>query len=181
LVDTRPFSHKEHSMGLMDSLMGAAGNAALGALQGKATGADVSGAAAGLDPQMILGLVRTLIENAGGLPGLLAKLQQAGLGEAVQSWIGTGANLPVSADQIGQALGPNLLGLLAQQLGGNPQQAASTLADLLPGVVDQLTPQGQLPTGNGLGALGALLGGGAVGGGTGADVVGMLGGLLSKR
>lgn len=164
-------------MGLMDSLMGAAGNAALGALQGKATGADVSGAAAGLDPQMIMGVLSTLLDNVGGWPGLLAKLQQAGLGEAVQSWIGTGANLPVSADQIGQALGPNLLGLLAQQLGGNPQQAASTLADLLPGVVDQLTPQGQLPTGNGLGALGALLGGG----GAGADVVGMLGGLLSKR
>ena len=121
--------------------------------------------------------MRTLIENAGGLPGLLAKLQQAGLGEAVQSWIGTGANLPVSADQIGQALGPNLLGLLAQQLGGNPQQAAGTLAEVLPGLMDQLTPQGQLPTGNGLGALGALLGGG----GAGADVVGMLGGLLSKR
>lgn len=165
-------------MGLMDSLMGAAGNAALGALQGKATGADVSGAAAGLDPQMIMGVLSTLLDNVGGLPGLLAKLQQAGLGEAVQSWIGTGANLPVSADQIGQALGPNLLGLLAQQLGGNPQQAAGTLAEVLPGLMDRLTPQGQLPADNGLGALGALLGGG---GGAGADVVGMLGGLLSKR
>ena len=164
-------------MGLMDSLIGAATNAAMGSLQGNQTTGGAPDTAGGLDPQMIMGLVGTLINNAGGLQGILAKLQQGGLGEAAQSWIGTGANQPVSADQLGGALGPDLMGMLAQQLGGNTQQAAGTLADLLPGLIDQLTPQGRLPADNGMGALGALLGGG----GNANDLMGMLGGLLQKR
>lgn len=166
-------------MGLMDSLIGAATNAAMGSLRGNQTTGGTPDTAGGLDPQMIMGLVGTLINNAGGLQGILAKLQQGGLGEAVQSWVGTGANQPVSADQIGGALGSDLMGVLAQQLGGNTQQAAGTLADLLPGLIDQLTPQGRLPADNGMGALGALLGGS--GGGNANDLVGMLGGLLQKR
>ena len=85
----------------------------------------------------------------------------------------------MSADQLGGALGPDLMGMIAQQLGGNAQQAAGTMADLLPGLIDKLTPQGQLPTDNGRGALGALLGG--QGGGNAGDLMGMLGGLLQKR
>lgn len=165
-------------MSLMDSLMGAAANAALNSMQGK-TSADSAGAAAGLNPQMLIGLVGTLLNNAGGLQGILAKLQQGGLGEAAQSWVGTGANAPVSADALGGALGPELLGMVAQQLGGNSQQAAGTLASVLPGLIDQLTPQGQIPADNGMGALGALLGGNT--GAAGGDLMGMLGGLLQKR
>ena len=90
---------------------------------------------------------------------MLARLQSAGLGEAAQSWVGTGTNQPVNPDQLGQALGPDLLGMIAAQLGGNQAQASTTLADLLPGLIDQLTPQGQVPADNGMGALGALLGG----------------------
>jgi uncharacterized protein YidB (DUF937 family) len=166
-------------MGLMDSLIGAATNAAMGSLQGKQAAADGTGAAGGLDPQMIMGIVGALMNNADGLQGILAKLQQGGLGEAAQSWVGTGANQPVSADQLGGALGPDLMGMIAQQLGGNAQQAAGTMADLLPGLIDKLTPQGQMPTDNGMGALGALLGG--QGGGNAGDLMGMLGGLLQKR
>jgi uncharacterized protein YidB (DUF937 family) len=149
----------------------------MGSLPGNPTPA--GGASGGLDPQMLMGVVVTLINNAGGLPGILAKLQAAGLGEAVQSWVGTGANQPVSADQLGGALGSDLMGMLAQQLGGTTQQAAGTLAKLLPGLIDQLTPQGQMPADNGMGALGALLGGS--GGGNANDLMGMLGGLLQKR
>ncbi|MDP2095347.1 MAG: hypothetical protein Q8K50_15890, partial [Hydrogenophaga sp.] len=69
-------------MGLMDSLIGAATNAAMGSLQGKQAAADGTGAAGGLDPQMIMGIVGALMNNAGGLQGILAKLQQGGLGEA---------------------------------------------------------------------------------------------------
>jgi uncharacterized protein YidB (DUF937 family) len=160
-------------MGLLDSLMGAA--------SGGQPAANASGAAVGLDPQMIMGIVGALMNNAGGLSGLLAKLQQGGLAEAAQSWVGTGPNQPVSADAVGSALGPDLMGQLAQLMGGNPQQTAGTLADLLPGLIDQLTPKGQLPADNGLGGLGglgALLGGGA--GGGGADLMGALGGLLKR-
>lgn len=163
-------------MGLLDSLIGAATEAALGAQRG--TGAAPAGGA-GLNPQLLITLVSTLLNNSGGLQGLLAKLQSAGLGEAAQSWVGTGANRPVNPDQLGQALGPDLMGMIAAQLGGNRDQASTTLADLLPGLVDQLTPQGQVPADNGLGALGALLGGQdnpAPG-----DLMGMLGGLMQPR
>ncbi len=165
-------------MGLLDALIGAAGNAARG--PGGAANAGASGGAGGLDPQMLMGIVMALVNQAGGLQGLLAKLQAGGLGDALQSWIGTGANRSVSADQLGGALGPDLLSMIAKQMGGSTQQASSTMADLLPDLIDRLTPQGQLPSDNGLGALGALLGG-AGGKGPGAgDLMGMLGGLMKK-
>ena len=157
-------------MGLLDSLMGAA----LGGQQ-----ADQVQASGGIDPQVLMGIVAALMNNAGGLSGILAKLQQGGLGDAAQSWVGTGANQPVSPDALGGALGPDLMGMIAKQLGGSEQQAAGTMADILPGLIDQLTPQGQVPADNGLGALGALLGGQdnpAPG-----DLMGMLGGLMQPR
>jgi hypothetical protein len=83
---------------------------------------------------------------------------------------------------MGSALGPDLMGMITKQMGGNTQQASNTMAELLPDLIDRLTPQGQLPADNGLGGLGALLGGGAGGKGPGAaDLVGMLGGLMGKR
>lgn len=166
-------------MGLLDSLISAATSGQQPANAN--THAAGSGALGGLDPQMLMGIVTLLINNAGGVSGLLAKLQQGGLAEAVQSWVGTGANQPVSPDAVGGALGPDLMGQLAQHMGGNQQQTAGTLADLLPALIDQLTPKGQLPADNGLGGLGglgALLGGGA--GGGGADLMGAIGGLLRR-
>lgn len=166
-------------MGLLDTLIGAAGDAARG--PGQTAGA---GAPGGMDPQMLIGVVMTLVNQAGGLQGLLARLQAGGLAEAAQSWVGTGANRPVSADALGGALGPDLMDLVARQMGGNAQQASGTLAELLPELIDRLTPQGQLPADNGLGGLGdlgALLGGGAPGQAPNAgDLMGMLGGLLKR-
>ncbi len=163
-------------MGLLDSLVGAAANAALG---GQQQGGAAQSAAGGIDPKILMGIVGALMSNGGGLSGILGKLQQGGLGDAAASWVGTGANKPVSADALGGALGPDLMGMIASQLGGNQQQAAGTVADLLPDLIDKLTPQGQMPTDNGMGALGALLGGGKGGGGA-ADLAGMLGGLLKR-
>ena len=150
----------------------------LGAALGGQQGAQAQGAG-GLDPQVLMGIVGMLMNNAGGLSGLLAKLQQGGLGDAAASWVGTGANQPVQPEALGSALGPDLMGMIAGQLGGNQQQAAGTLADLLPGLVDQLTPQGRVPQDNGMGALGALLGGndGKLDAG---DLMGMLGGMLKR-
>ena len=167
-------------MGLLDSLIGAATQAGMGSPQGQTSTAS-SGLPGGMDPQMLMALVGSVLASSGGLQGLLAKLQSGGLGDAVQSWIGTGANQPVSGDQVGGALGPDLMGMIASQLGGSPQQASGTLAELLPGLIDQLTPKGQLPTDNdlgGLGGLGGLLGGN---GGNSGDLMGALGGLLQGR
>jgi uncharacterized protein YidB (DUF937 family) len=111
----------------------------------------------------------------GGLEGVLGQLQAGGLGDQVQSWIGKGGNLPVSAQQLESILGSGPLGDLAQKFGIDPAQAAGQLSALLPQVVDRLTPHGTLPEGGLSGGLGGGLGG-ALGGMAGD----LLGGFLKR-
>ena len=82
----------------------------------------------------------------GGLGGLLSRLQQGGLGNATNSWVGSGQNQPVSPGQIGSALGPNTIKTLSQQTGISEDELTKQLSQVLPGVVDKLTPNGRLPT-----------------------------------
>ena len=82
----------------------------------------------------------------GGLGGLLNKLQQGGLGNATNSWVGSGQNRPVAPGQLGSALGPNIIKTLAQQTGLSEDELTKQLSQVLPGVVDKLTPNGRLPT-----------------------------------
>lgn len=90
----------------------------------------------------------------GGVSGLIQKFQQGGLGEIVNSWISTGQNLPISAEQIQTALGSGAVQNLAAQLGVSPDQASGQLAEFLPKIIDQLSPNGALPQGNDLLAQG---------------------------
>jgi uncharacterized protein YidB (DUF937 family) len=82
----------------------------------------------------------------GGLGGLLNKLQQGGLGNATNSWVGSGQNQPVSPGQLGSALGPNIIKTLSQQTGIPEDELTKQLSQALPGIVDKLTPNGRLPT-----------------------------------
>jgi uncharacterized protein YidB (DUF937 family) len=82
----------------------------------------------------------------GGLGGLLDKLQKGGLGNAANSWVGSGQNQPVSPGQLGSALGPNIIKTLAQRSGLSEEDITKQLSQVLPGLVDKLTPQGRLPT-----------------------------------
>ena len=82
----------------------------------------------------------------GGLGGLLDKLQSGGLGNAINSWIGSGQNQPVSPGQLGSALGPDLIKMLAQRSGMSEEEITRQLSQILPGLVDKLTPQGRLPS-----------------------------------
>lgn len=134
-------------MGLLDSVIGAVAGA-----QG------ASGAAAGQPDlmSMVLGMLANNGEG-GGLGGLVSKFQQAGMGDVMQSWISTGQNQPISADQLGQVLGSDTLSSLTQQFGGQQSDLLGQLSQMLPQVVDQLTPNGQVPAG-GLGNVGDLLG-----------------------
>jgi uncharacterized protein YidB (DUF937 family) len=79
------------------------------------------------------------------LGGLLNKLQQGGLGNATNSWIG-GQNEPVSPGQLGSALGPSVIKTLSQLTGLSEKELTKQLAQHLPGVVSELTPDGRLPT-----------------------------------
>ena len=82
----------------------------------------------------------------GGLGGLLEKLQKGGLGDVANSWVGSGQNKPVSPSQLGPALGPDIIKTLAQRSGLSEEEITKQLSQILPGVVDKLTPQGRLPT-----------------------------------
>jgi uncharacterized protein YidB (DUF937 family) len=82
--------------------------------------------------------------NLGDLQGLVIKLQQGGLSEQVQSWLGSGTNLPVTADQIRAALGSEQVRQLAQHLGLPVDSALKLLTEHVPAAVDQASPKGTL-------------------------------------
>jgi uncharacterized protein YidB (DUF937 family) len=82
----------------------------------------------------------------GGLGGLLDKLQKGGLGDVANSWIGSEQNRPVSPKQLSPALGSDIIKALAQRSGLSEEELTKQLSQILPGVVDKLTPAGRLPT-----------------------------------
>ncbi len=112
-----------------------------------------------------MGVIGNLINNpqTGGLQGLIQSFQDKGLGGVVASWVGTGENLPITADQLTSVLGQNHLQAMAQKVGLPVEGLTEKLSGLLPQVVDQLTPNGKVPE------EGSLL----------AQGMGMLGGFMS--
>jgi uncharacterized protein YidB (DUF937 family) len=90
--------------------------------------------------------ISRLIEQHGGVQGIVAQMEQQGLGATVRSWVGTGANEPISADQIHAAFGSDTVAALAAKVGMNPQELAQKLAQVLPQAIDKLTPTGAVPT-----------------------------------
>ena len=147
-------------MGLFDSVL----SAVSGQLQG---GEGLQGLMGMLGNQpQLMQAASSLLGNDGehdGLQGLMEKFQQGGLGDVVSSWVGKGENLPITGEQLSGVLGSDAVQNLASQFGVNPTELAGQLSSVLPGLVDHLTPDGQVPT---------------AGLGNGGDLMGMLGGLL---
>ncbi|MFB9985715.1 YidB family protein [Mesorhizobium kowhaii] len=81
----------------------------------------------------------------GGLGGLLDKLKDAGHGNVADSWVGTGRNQSINANDLGAALGPQVIHEIAQRTGMDEQELLKQLSTALPGVIDKLTPNGQVP------------------------------------
>ncbi|MFI0433498.1 MAG: YidB family protein, partial [Candidatus Nanopelagicales bacterium] len=101
-----------------------------------------------------------LIQQNGGLQAFIEKLQASGLGDQVQSWLGQGANLAANPQQLAEALNPESLKAAADKAGASAQDMAGELSSVLPGLVDKLSPSGQLPgTANITDALGKIPGG----------------------
>jgi uncharacterized protein YidB (DUF937 family) len=87
-------------------------------------------------------VVNGLIEKHGGIQGIVSQLEQQGLGGTVRSWVGTGANQPITADQIHQAFGSDTVKQLAAKVGITPEDLAAKLSQILPQAIDKLTPGG---------------------------------------
>ena len=131
----------------------------LGNIIGSALGG--GGNSGGGGQNMLMQAVLGMITQHGGIGQLQQQFQGNNLGHIFSSWVGTGENHPVSPDQITQVLGHDQVAQLAQQAGISHGEAASGLAQLLPSIIDKLTPQGTAPTGGTLqSALSGLLSGG---------------------
>lgn len=164
-------------MGLLDSVVGAAlgggqqqGGGLGGLLGGLLGGQQQAGAAGGLGGNLgaLLPIITGMLANGsqqGGLGGLMEKFNQAGMGDQMSSWVGKGENLPISADQLSSVLGSGAIGDIASKLGVGQGEAGGMLAQVLPGLIDKLTPNGQAPAG-GLGGA--------------DDLMGMLGKMMQK-
>lgn len=128
-------------MGLLDQLVGT--------LAGSQSGTN----------NTLLETVMKLVNDPqhGGLQGLIQTFQHGGLGEIVNSWVATGQNLPISAEQIQNVLGGSSLAQIAAQLGVSQEHASASLAEVLPQMIDSLTPNGSVPQGGDLMAQGMEL------------------------
>jgi uncharacterized protein YidB (DUF937 family) len=129
-------------MGLLDDVMGMAG---------------IGGAGDPQSPQHA-GALAAVLEyinspQVGGISGLQQMFQQRGLGGVIASWIGTGQNLPISPDQLQNVLHSDALVNIVAKTGLDRTQVASLLSQALPHIVDQLTPNGQVPEPNALSQL----------------------------
>lgn len=89
-------------------------------------------------------VIEQVLQNNGGVQGLLSNFERNGLGAIAQSWVGTGQNESISPEQIRQALGPEALNNLAASTGLDPQALLAQLAEHLPGAVDHMTPNGSV-------------------------------------
>lgn len=116
------------------------------------------GAAGGNSP--VISAIGSLLggggAQGGGLGALVSQFTQAGFGQHIQSWISSGQNLPISASEISQVLGSQKVQELAQAAGIDPSQMAGHLSQLLPQLIDHLTPNGQVPQGGSIDIMGAL-------------------------
>lgn len=100
-----------------------------------------------------------LISGQGGLQGLIKLFNDKGLGDIINSWIGTGENKPISSDQVQSVFGTDALSGLASKVGLNVNDLSAQLSNLLPDVVDKLSPDGKVTQGDLLSQASGLLGG----------------------
>lgn len=137
-------SQQEWAMGIFDSLVDKL-------TEGKE---DLAGA----PKKLLVGALEMVNEQKGGVTALVEKFNAAGLGDHVKSWVGKGANMPVTAEQIKQALGSDKVEMLALKTKLSVEEVTSHLAAALPQMIDKLTPDGKIPAGGLLGQAQGFLG-----------------------
>ena len=140
-------------MGLLDGLIGSVLGSALGGNQRQDPRQDplgqIFGGLGGTQGQsgsLLLQAALLLLQQNGGLEGVLGRFRQGGLGQQADSWVGTGQNMNISPNELQQIFGSSTLRDLASQLGLPQEQTGSTMAQVLPELINQITPQNQVPT-----------------------------------
>jgi uncharacterized protein YidB (DUF937 family) len=138
-------------MGMLDELLNSKNLGAIAGLAAK-------------NPQLLAAAASLLstkdasVGGSGGLGGLLSAFQGKGLEDVFSSWVSTGANKAISPSQLAGVLGPDTLGQFARKAGIESGEASSVLASLLPEMVNQMTPKGNVPETSSIeSALGGLL------------------------
>ena len=119
-------------MGLLDGLLG-----------------NVLGAGGTQGQSPLVQVALQLIQQNGGVPGMISKFEHGGMADHIGSWVGTGENIPITGNQLQEILGTGTIGQIAQQLGLSHGDASSGLAQVLPQIIDHLTPTGQVPADHG--------------------------------
>ena len=145
-------------MGLLDGMLGnvlggmlggnqQGGGGPLGSILGRlgGMGGNQPGMGQSIGGAAFMALALQLLQQNGGLSGVLDKFRGAGLGQHADSWVSAGHNLPITGDQIQDALGGGQLGQLARRFGLSTEQASDGLAQLMPELVNQMTPAGEVP------------------------------------
>jgi uncharacterized protein YidB (DUF937 family) len=136
-------------MGLLDGLIGNV----LGSVSSSNQGQDPLGSVLGRlgggnqprSGNLLLQLALSMLQQNGGLEGILSKFRESGLSHQADSWVSTGQNMSISADQLQNVFGASTISELASRLGVSEQQAGSEMAQVLPEVINRLTPEGQVP------------------------------------
>ena len=105
----------------------------------------LDGVLGGVVGASMVSVVNGILEQHGGLQGVVDQFEKQGLGATMKSWVGTGGNLPISADQVHQVLGSDLVQQLAAKTGLSVPELTAKLAQILPQAVDKLTPNGVVP------------------------------------
>lgn len=139
-------------MGLLDGLLGNVLGSALGGNRGQSQAQDPLSAilsgltrgSGGSTGNVLLQLGLSMLQQQGGLGGVLGKFRAAGMGAQADSWVGTGQNMNISPDQLQQVFGSDALGDIGAKLGMSQDQASSAMSQMLPELINQLTPQGQV-------------------------------------
>jgi len=119
----------------------------MGLLDGLLIG--VLGGGAQQGPSPLVAMALQVIQQNGGLPGIISKFEHGGMADHVSSWVATGANIPISGAQLQEILGSGSIGEIAQRLGMSHGDASSGMAQVLPQLIDALTPAGQIPADHG--------------------------------
>ena len=143
-------------MGLLDGVLGNLAGSLLGG--GNASGGNAGGVMNSPLAQMAMQMLLhqggsaqpaqgtdPAAASMGGLGGIIEAFQKGGLGHITDSWVGTGENLPVSGDQLTQMLGSDKISAIANQLGMGHGDVAGQLAQMLPQLINHITPNGQVP------------------------------------